>query len=546
MAKTLELPDRPFLTERFSPEGGGIDFLGLAQVNLHLLENYLIPGINNATRDLGTYFVATWIAWKFRELTGQETFTARTYRRFREAVEVALSYTLRNGSPSNVQYGPPRNLVGSQQKYHPPAARTFDDARRDESNTLFSAPLYGPSLRYLGLIAGDALARDGTSTGIPLAAEDKDTERIVQEVDRWLADCPDAAEFVRLKPTPLDGPALDRLGLHGLNPACYRRARAGAKRSFLRKFLVPSRAGDWPDQRRRTARLILASVGQHAFKDLATLRAAWYTGRRPDGEPLDLEGAELRRHRELWALFQARQIQRTILEVLLRCFELALLAGCWNVDDVVAFWRSRSPEGLPLGSDTRLGDFIRSEVATVSRASDWDRIALAWHGSVHGDHPLFDDIPEGDEDEELGRALCMLARWWVRLHLWLQGDSHPEVLGLGGRDRMSMAWFAGWIEGRLDRPIDDVVRQLFADAVFAQHLRVALARFDGRLQRLHFLLGDRGLEPTAEAWDKLGRAPTRMADRLAAFVGLLRDLDVLQGDEGQSLRAGENAVFVLT
>jgi hypothetical protein len=110
---------------------------------------------------------------------------------------------------------------------------------------------------------------------------------------------------------------------------------------------------------------------------------------------------------------------------------------------------------------------------------------------------------------------------------------------------MSMAWFAGWIEGRLDRTMDDLVRELFQDAVFAQHLKVALARFDGRLQRLHFLLGDRGLEPTDEAREKLGRAPARMADRLAAFVGLLCDLDVLQEAEDQPLRAGDNASLAL-
>src|SRR5262249_54012434 len=116
---------------------------------------------------------------------------------------------------------------------------------------------------------------------------------------------------------------------------------------------------------------------------------------------------------------------------------------------------------------------------------------------------------------------------------------------LGGRDRMSMAWFAGWIEGRLERPMDDFVRELFTDAVFAQHLRVALPRFDGQLQRLHFLLGDRGLEPTAQARDKLARASTRMADGLCAFVGLPCALDVLQEGEDQPLRAGNNAGLVL-
>ena len=118
---------------------------------------------------------------------------------------------------------------------------------------------------------------------------------------------------------------------------------------------------------------------------------------------------------------------------------------------------------------------------------------------MHGAHPLFDDIPEGDESEELPRSLQMLARWWVRLQLWLREGIHPEWMRLGGGNRISMTWFAGWIDDRLDHPMDAFVRDLSANLVFAQHLKVALARFDGRLQRLHFLLGDRGLEPTAEA-----------------------------------------------
>src|SRR5262249_10109813 len=58
------IPEVPFFTERFSSRGGGIDFLGLRQVNLHILETYLIPGVNNQTADFGSYCLATWIPWK--------------------------------------------------------------------------------------------------------------------------------------------------------------------------------------------------------------------------------------------------------------------------------------------------------------------------------------------------------------------------------------------------------------------------------------------------------------------------------------------------
>ena len=48
--------DEPFLTEDFSQDGGGIDFLGLRFVNLRILGTRLLPEINNAVRDCGTFF----------------------------------------------------------------------------------------------------------------------------------------------------------------------------------------------------------------------------------------------------------------------------------------------------------------------------------------------------------------------------------------------------------------------------------------------------------------------------------------------------------
>ncbi len=97
-----KLPDRPFLTQSFSPRGGGIDFLGMRAVNLRMLQEFLIPGINNATADFGTYCLATWIPWKFRQLAKtKEKFTYSQYREFREAIEIAIAFSQRPGSAAD-------------------------------------------------------------------------------------------------------------------------------------------------------------------------------------------------------------------------------------------------------------------------------------------------------------------------------------------------------------------------------------------------------------------------------------------------------------
>jgi hypothetical protein len=104
----------------------------------------------------------------------------------------------------------------------------------------------------------------------------------------------------------------------------------------------------------------------------------------------------------------------------------------------------------------------------------------------------------------------------------------------GGGDRLSIGWFHRWVHQHLDHPIGDMLREVFSQLVFAQHIKVALMRFDGEIQRLRFTLGDEGFIPTAEVGDKLGEHPVRMVDRLNTYIALLDDLDVLRWqDDGR-------------
>ena len=69
--------------------------------------------------------------------------------------------------------------------------------------------------------------------------------------------------------------------------------------------------------------------------------------------------------------------------------------------------------------------------------------------------------------------------------------------------------------------------------IFAQHMRIALARFDGTAQRLRFLIGDGGIEATISARSDLGeRGLPWMPDRLDPLAGLLCDCGVLAVKDG--------------
>src|SRR4051812_31171340 len=94
--------EKPLVIDRFDSRGGGIDFLGMRQVNLAMLQDDLIPGISNATRDLGTFFLGAWIPWKFRQLCQKDDFVLSKYAAFRDAMEVTMAYTTRDDSPAEV------------------------------------------------------------------------------------------------------------------------------------------------------------------------------------------------------------------------------------------------------------------------------------------------------------------------------------------------------------------------------------------------------------------------------------------------------------
>jgi hypothetical protein len=533
--------DRPFLTERFDSRGGGIDFLRLRQVNLTMLQDDLIPGLNNQTADFGTFCIGAWIPWKFQKLCRKEEFMRSNYTRFREAMEVAMAFNTRDDSPAERVFGRSTTRMGTSHRPSLPGPLTFAAAQRTNATSLYAAPLYGPALRYLGLLqATDAVAEgDYSSTRIPLASDDECTQQIASFVETSLAASSAFQKIVQLKVPSADAEALDSLGECGLHPSYYRRAPATVRRAFLQKLFAP----DYSGQRRQlTAALIRETVEAQrvmADNEAETVLRVWYTNLLDGGRPLVVDDA-VRDHRLHWAVFQARQIQRTVLELFLRCFELAIGKGRRDVEAIIEYWRKCSPSGTEETMSGALADLIQSEAREVHRGTDFLEASRAWNTKVHGEHRCFDDIAFSDDDDELLRALRMLARWWLRLVAWLNDRVLPASIEAGQRERVSIGVFHRWIDQRLGVPVREVLRDVFSDFVFAQHVKAALIRFDGEVQRLRFTLGDEGIMPTVEVGKKLGEAPNRMADRLASFISLLCDVHVLQWNaEGQLVHGVE-------
>src|SRR5207244_2907637 len=121
---------------------------------------------------------------------------------------VAIAYVTRHDSPGNQRFGRPRNRIGVRQRFRPPGRMSFAAAERSDSTSLYAAPLYGPSLAYTRLLAGTAIAQDGSSTGIPLTADDPCTEQVVRAVERSLSTSSHFGRVVRLQVPAVDEAAL--------------------------------------------------------------------------------------------------------------------------------------------------------------------------------------------------------------------------------------------------------------------------------------------------------------------------------------------------
>ncbi len=540
------LPGKPFTIKDFSPQGGGIDFLGLRWVGLTIVGRDLIPELNNVTTDMGTFFLGAWIPWKFHQLCQNEKdYTEKKYKAFREKIEVALSLTFREESGLDRDYGDVRNRIGNKQSCSMPTVLSFKAAHRNDSNSLYAAAIYGPSIHALGLITSyRSQAQSGKEPlSIAVTGDDSDTTHIVTGVDASLKKATNYRLIASLDSPEFDWNDIRLLGKAGLDPARYRAlAYMTLKEAFSRK-LLPQTPHDPGYARTLTARLILTTIRQRSGLSAEDMRNVWYAGMFSNGKPFKIKDEQLSAQQTRWSFFMARQYQRYAIELFLWCFEDGLLNGCRAVDEVIDHWMNRSKSG---GEPLRgtFHDILKTRVGRLLRKDDI-LTSQAWNDEVPPGDSRFEYVEEPQNDKAVFHGLSMLAGWYWRMLSREQTGTMKELLTLGGSDRMSMSWFLQWLRLRQDRPIRDLLNDIFSDLIFAQHMRIALARFDGTAQRLRFLLGDSGIEPTVSARADLGQVGLPwMPDRLDTLISLLCDCDILTENK-DTLGTGSRAKAVM-
>ena len=541
------LPGKPFGTENFSLRGGGIDFLGLRWVNLTIVGRDLLPELNNVTTDMGTFFLGGWIPWKFRQLcTSEKDYTEKNYKLFREKAEVALSLTFRDELNIPRDCGVTRNRVGITQKCSLPAKLSFKEAKRTDQNSLYAAAIYGPALGALGFIkAYHSQAKQGAKPlNIPVPGDDPETVRLMKGVDESLRRTKSYSMLATLDSTEFKETDIRKLAEAGLDPARYRsRSYSSLKECFRRKLLPGPSADDISFRRTLTTRLVIATLKQRDAMTAQELRDTWYTRMLPNGKKFQSTDPVHADHAQRWSCFMARQYQRYAIELFLWCFEDAIGHGSRSIENVIDHWTKRTHAA---GQNLK-GTFatIAAEHAGPLSKGDEEMISRAWNQNVHSEHQLFEYVHEPQDDNAVIHGLRMLAGWYWRMLVRQYDEKAKPLMMLGGADRMSMTWFLQWLCDRKNRPLSDLLRDIFSDLIFSQHMRVALARFDGSAQRLRFLVGDGGIEPTESARSDIGnlRLPW-MPDRLDTVAGLLCDCDVLVENDDQTFSLGPSAATV--
>jgi len=99
--------------------------------------------------------------------------------------------------------------------------------------------------------------------------------------------------------------------------------------------------------------------------------------------------------------------------------------------------------------------------------------------------------------------------------------------------RVPMKELHDWLSDRMEDNFINTCKDLMADFVYSQHLRIGMSRLGEDGTRLRFSLGDHGISPTANLDNFAKAEPPFMADRLLSLVNLMEDLDYVVRDGDQ-------------
>lgn len=508
--------DGPRFVALYQPDKGGVDFLGMRQVNLDMMANCL-PGFNNVTQYVRPFSVVSWIYWKFHRLAerrGVRQVTGEELRVWKEKVETLFTW----GHKLDEVTGIP----GTDAKPPVQGAVPLDFAtwrRNPTSTSLMAAVQYGPAaktiggLGFLDPLGGGFYQTVNEGVGLAEALDLKLRDfTLLDDLGQALATPEDAAE---------------------LYPAWSVHTPSRREQKIFRQaFFNQEAIGEQTPLGRRSTTLRLAiealesAGGPLSVDEVRVIMFRGQGGRKRLGSV----DPKLKRMWLSWVILQIRQCQRFAMEGLLSWFERLLVEGCRDTDAVVQETLKAVEEYkeiFPLDRPNHSLGVIRDKIPSVDAALRQSAVDLYFDP-----FRLTELMRQAVSDRSNRLApLCLRSSFLCAaftIALGSEAQVRPE-LERGTSDRLSLGYWTDTLLRWGALELEDFFRHLFEMLILSQHFTVAARRFDGQKQRLRIIIEEDGLEFLADA----PVVPSVTPDRLYTALSLMADCGLIGWNDSQ-------------
>jgi len=484
--------DGPSFTPVSQVQFGGVDPLGLRQINFDLMDR-VFPALNNVARHIRPFVLVAWACRRAAQLAarqGTHQIPVRDLVDFVNRIEViyAWSQLLRNPDadlPGRQFLG--RLLRADRWVFGGREWNKLCDQRRD--STAFTAAInYGPSLKALGWVEPRA-----RHPRVLLA-----TESAAPALDAFEAIISDRLEH----------PAFSQFGTVEVT---IEEARAWSEAWALetatdteKRVMAASLAGAGAPLSRRDGCALMIAAAQHtSTAELAQIRAAMTGVPSNFSPPAELLGSLV-----AWRRVQIRQLFRLALEALFYWIFLEIEDGAQRTQTLA---NSFLAQALPRSPHATTGQWLNPDsVASAAPTALIDQIERALA------EPVPDLLVPAISD---GIVFC-LAESSAR-----DNEHEPE-------ERLPLARARREADARADAPVTDFVCHILESWVLAQHTYwsigrgLADARARGKsLLRLKVIL-DEGGWARAPGVSRVA-PPVPTADRLGTALSLVQECGLL-------------------
>lgn len=477
--------EEPALISSGLPQPGGVDPLGLRQINFDLMDQ-VFPGINNVAWHIRPFTVVTW-AWRraaqIAKKQGKARVPVSTLKDFVDRIEVVFAWSQFLRDPDCILPG--RDVLAPllhKAEYRFGGAEWERRRTARAYSTSLSAPInYGPALKTFGWLQADL----GGSGALVSTLAVRDALAALDEALMPYLDHPVFSKFGAVRVSSAD-------------VAGWAEAWALDQPTEAEKRVMAETMTSEPRRRDGVALVVAAAKHRGAEPPTPDLR------RTMCGAPTNFHPPTLEDATKAWRTVQNRQAFRLALESLF-------------------YWVSVQLKVRPATTATLAHRYL-AEAGDAETVGRW---LEAVRTPTKGPADWVEELQRCVDDEDHWGELPATIRGALAACL----AEAPESARMERSDRLPLARAAHEVSGWRNHPVIEFLIHVLDSWVFGQHVYWAVgrgladARARGRtILRLKVTLDEKGwaLTPGAAV-----SAPRATADRLATMVNLAREADLL-------------------